>query len=275
MKNWPALEKAKPGFVHYCLLNEGIADRYRGQFWLALAKATRLKEKNEKVFHKLLAVEKVPQEDAIKRDIKRTFSKHQFFVDNCALGQLELFRVLRAYAAYDSEVAYCQGMGFLAAVIVCYIPSEDAFWLLVAVLQHREYDMRQLFRPGMPKFRPVMQRFSKMLEQTVPRVYNHFSRLGVEPGMYASQWFMTLYAYNFPLDFVVRVWDIFFAEGWSIIYRVALTLLSNEQVILETLPFEKVMIHLRDIPKRITVKKVFPKALRLNVPDASEMFMAL
>ena len=40
--------------------------------------------------------------------------------------------------------------------------------------------------------------------------------------MYATQWFMTIFVVDFPIETVVRIWDIFFIEGRKVIYRIAL-----------------------------------------------------
>ena len=220
------------------------------------------------LYGKLIEQRGGPHEEAIVRDIKRTFTKHQYFSDSCVLGQQELLQVLRAYAAYDNEVGYCQGMGFITATFLCYLSPEDAFWLLSSIMERQEFNMRELFRPGMPKFRRTMDMFSRMLEQTEPELSRHFSEIGIKPEMYASQWVMTLFAYNFPLRFVVRVFDLFMAQGWSIVFRVGLVLLSNERGILTNLSFEQVMLHLRDIPNSVDLEQVFPKAISLHLPEA-------
>jgi hypothetical protein len=46
-------------------------------------------------------------------------------------GQAALRRVLRAYSYYDRDVAYCQGMNFIAGMFLTLMTEEEAFWLLV------------------------------------------------------------------------------------------------------------------------------------------------
>ncbi len=41
-----------------------------------------------------------------------------------------------------------------------------------------------------------------------------------------SQWFITIFTYNFPFAAVVRIWDAFLLEGWKVVFRVALSLLK-------------------------------------------------
>ena len=63
-------------------------------------------------------------------------------------GKLGLQRVLRAYAAYDPEVNYCQGMNFLAALLLIWMPSEaEAFGGLVVLMQER--GLRELYKTDM------------------------------------------------------------------------------------------------------------------------------
>ncbi len=96
---------------------------------------------------------------------------------------------------------------------------------------------------------------------------SYFRKLNVQPGMYASQWFMTIFSYNFPFSFVVRVWDLFLIESWSIVFRVALVLLLEEQDELLQLDFESVLLKLRDIHKNVQTDPIISKALKLNVSE--------
>lgn len=63
-------------------------------------------------------------------------------------GKQALERVLRAYAAFDTEVNYCQGMNFLAALLLIWLPREaDAFGALVLVMKDR--GLRELYKTDM------------------------------------------------------------------------------------------------------------------------------
>merc|ERR1712151_332277 len=91
----------------------------------------------------------------------------------------------------------------------------------------------------------------KLLEMHLPLLHNHFVQHGVEPTMYATQWFMTVCSDNFPFSTVVRVWDIFLAEGVKIIFRIALALLKLNQESLLSQSFEQILQTLKQAPSRI------------------------
>ena len=60
----------------------------------------------------------------IERDIPRTFPRHELFAVKEGAGQTALRRLLRCYAEYDPEVGYCQGMGFIAAMLLTVLKDE-------------------------------------------------------------------------------------------------------------------------------------------------------
>lgn len=63
-------------------------------------------------------------------------------------GQRSLLNVLQAYAAFDEEVNYCQGMNFLAALMLTWLPREaEAFGALVLVMKDR--GLRELYKSDM------------------------------------------------------------------------------------------------------------------------------
>ena len=73
--------------------------------------------------------------EIIDRDLDRTFPHHELFVDKEGQGQQTLRAVLRAYAAFNPTLGYCQGMGMVAGMFLMYMVREDAFWCLVSLLE--------------------------------------------------------------------------------------------------------------------------------------------
>lgn len=60
-------------------------------------------------------------------------------------GVQSLTAILKAYAVTDPEVGYCQGMNFIAGVLLMYLPSEaDAYAGLCVLMQQR--GLRELYK---------------------------------------------------------------------------------------------------------------------------------
>lgn len=58
---------------------------------------------------------------AIFIDLGRTFPHHRFYKQALGLGQLSLFNLLKAYSILDPELGYCQGLGFICAVLLLHV----------------------------------------------------------------------------------------------------------------------------------------------------------
>ena len=91
------------------------------------------------------------------------------------------------------------------------MPEEEAFCLLVRLMN--QYHLRDMFIQDMPGLHLHLYQFERLLEDMEPALYCHLYRRGVAPQLYATQWFLTLFAYRFPLQLVLRVYDLILSEG--------------------------------------------------------------
>lgn len=87
----------------------------------------------------------------------------------------------------------------------------EAFTLLVKLMN--KYGLRDMFIQDMPGLHLHLFQFERLLEDLEPALYCHLRRRGVSPQLYATQWFLTLFAYRFPLQLVLRIYDLIFEEG--------------------------------------------------------------
>ena len=148
-------------------------------------------------------------EKMIKRDMgaRTSYSKY-----TTAAGLQEpLFNVCRAYALFDDAVGYPQGMNFIIMPLLFTMSEEEAFCLLVRLMN--KYQLRELFIHDMPGLHLHLYQFERLLEDLEPALFCHLNRRGVTPRLYATQWFLTLFAYRFPLQLVMRVYDLVLCEG--------------------------------------------------------------
>lgn len=109
----------------------------------------------------------------------------------------------------------------------------EAFTLLVKLMNH--YGLRKMFIQEMPGLHRCLYLFERLLEDFEPALYCHLRRRGVPPQLYATQWFLTLFAYRFPLQLVLRVYDLIFDEGLeNAILKFALAIMRrNADALLE------------------------------------------
>jgi hypothetical protein len=177
------------------------------------------REKKEK--EELAKIQKL--EKTIRRDLGARTSYSKFAA---AAGlQESLFGVCKAYALFDEGVGYAQGMNFLVMPLLFNMPAEEAFCLLVRLMNH--YHLRDLFINDMPGLHLHLYQFERLLEDLEPALYCHLRRRGISPHLYATQWFLTLFAYRFPLQLVLRIYDLILSEGLSAILKFGIVLMQK------------------------------------------------
>lgn len=155
------------------------------------------------------AAEVTKLEKTIKRDLGARTSYSKYLM---AAGlQDGLFGVCKAYALYDEAVGYAQGMNFIAMPLLFNMPEEEAFSLFVTLMN--KYGLRDLFVHDMAGLHLHLYQFERLLEEFEPALYCHLRRREVKPQLYATQWFLTLFAYRFPLQLVLRIYDLILSEG--------------------------------------------------------------
>ncbi|KAI1655741.1 RabGAP/TBC [Daldinia decipiens] len=182
-------------------------------------------------------------ERAIKRDIgaRTSFSKYA-----AAAGlQDGLFGVCKAYALFDEAVGYAQGMNFLIMPLLFNMSEDEAFGILVRLMN--QYKLRDLFIQDMPGLHMHLYQFERLLEDFEPALYCHLHRRGISPHLYATQWFLTLFAYRFPLQLVLRIYDLIFSEGLSAILKFGIVLMQkNSSALLKMTDMGQLTNFLRD-----------------------------
>eukprot|EP00118_Oscarella_pearsei_P007400 m.35998 g.35998 ORF g.35998 m.35998 type:complete len:986 (+) comp32201_c1_seq2:207-3164(+) len=234
------------------LVRKGIPERLRGQVWQMLSGATE----SFKVIEDfpVLVAKDSPSEQVIQWDINRTFPGHDFFKDKQGEGQAALYKISKAYSVYDTEVGYCQGLSFLIAVLLLHMPEEQAFAVLVNVMF--DYGLRDLFKSDFELLHIYFYQLKKLMEAEMPDLYTHFTELDVEPHMFASQWFLTLFTAKFPLSLVYRIVDIVLCDGIHTVFKIALALLKGSRKELLQQDFEGILKHFRvSLPKKYSSEK--------------------
>ncbi|KAA6417907.1 MAG: GTPase activator NB4S EVI5 [Trebouxia sp. A1-2] len=187
-------------------------------------------------------------DEVIGRDINRTFPEHPQF--GFEQGQQALYRVLKAHSLHDLEVGYCQGMAFVAGVILMYLPEEPAFRVLCQLLDGAGVGLRSMYLPGLSGLKEELRMLDWLMERLMPELKQHLENYGTVPVLYASQWFLTIYSCPFPATFACRVIDVMLTEHSSnILMRAALAVLAEcEDDLLQLHDFEDLITYLKVEP---------------------------
>lgn len=243
--DWEGSLKRKAPCVRE-LVRRGIPHHFRAIVWQLLCGASEHDKKQYAEFIKATsACEKV-----IRRDIARTYPEHDFFKEKDGLGQEALFNVIKAYSLHDREVGYCQGSGFIVGLLLMQMPEEEAFAVLVQIMQ--QHRMRDMFKPSMAELGLCMYQLESLVQEHFGDLYVHFQSQGFQTTMYASSWFLTLYTTTLSLSLSQRIMDVFLSEGMEFIFKVALALLMLGKEALLSMDMESMLKYFQKVlPQRI------------------------
>ncbi|XP_055981525.1 TBC1 domain family member 1 isoform X2 [Sorex fumeus] len=218
--------------VHWAV-GQGVPRHHRGEIWKFLAEQRHLhqhfpsKPPPQDTPYKELLKQLTSQQHAILIDLGRTFPTHPYFSAQLGAGQLSLYNILKAYSLLDQEVGYCQGLSFVAGILLLHMGEEEAFHMLKFLM----FDMglRKQYRPDMIILQIQMYQLSRLLHDYHRDLHGHLEEQEIGPSLYAAPWFLTVFASQFPLGFVARVFDMIFLQGTEVIFKVALSLLGSHK----------------------------------------------
>nr|KAG5707808.1 hypothetical protein BaRGS_015968 [Batillaria attramentaria] len=255
-------------------VKKGVPRNMRGKIWKLLAQHQR---RHSSADADTAGISDLGYEDLLKQltthqhailiDLGRTFPGHPYFAKALGPGQLELFNLLKAYSLLDKEVGYCQGISFIAGNLLMHMEETAAFELTRHLMI--TLGLRKQYCPSMMALQVKLYQLMRLIHDQYKDLYNHFEAHDIAPALYATPWFLTLFASQFPLGFVARVFDMIFIQGPDVIFKVALMLLgSHRELILQCDSFESVVDFLKTtLPEmaQVQMERVINQAFDLDI----------
>ena len=139
-----------------------------------------------------------------------------------AFRQRSLFHVLHCFSLRCPTCGYVQGMGPIAATLLCYFEPERVYASLV--LLHDAYKMHNVFNQGFPGLLEAIYIQERITETMMPAVYAAFQNHTISTTSYATKWYITLFANSVPFQTQLRLWDVFLLEGYDVFIAVAIAI---------------------------------------------------
>ena len=97
-----------------------------------------------------------------------------------------LRRVLLAFASFNPDVSYVQGMNFIAAGLLATLPEDASFWMLVLIV---EQWLPGHFGPRMMGNHVDCRVLGLLTTQHLPRLADGLKSLEVSTQLLTARWF--------------------------------------------------------------------------------------
>eukprot|EP00439_Symbiodinium_sp_Y106_P072796 s955_g13.t1 len=248
------------------LLRKGVPHEHRPELWWSILGCEAERLRSPVSFRQYLE-EPVDSATAetIERDLPRTFPNHQKF--RCAAGRAELRNVLRAFSRRCPAVRYCQGMNFIAALLLIVSQDEErAFWMFVCAFD--ALGVEGYYTEGMTLLRADMQVLASCMQAKCAKVSRTLNQFNVDLLSISSEWYITWFAKSLPVSTVLRVWDTLFFEGFKVLFRVSIGIFKQiEQDVLKSDGFDAIMQQAKRWPRSLVEHNELMKASFQGLPS--------
>ncbi|OMO95066.1 hypothetical protein CCACVL1_05607 [Corchorus capsularis] len=164
-----------------------------------------------------------------------------------------LVAILEAYALYDPEIGYCQGMSDLLSPIVSVIPEDyEAFWCFVGFMKKARHN----FRLDEVGIRRQLNIVSKIIKCKDSHLYRHLEKLQAEDCFFVYRMVVVLFRRELTFEQTICLWEVMWADqaairagigksAWSrirqrapptddlLLYAIAASVLQKRKLIIE------------------------------------------
>ncbi|KAG2189424.1 hypothetical protein INT44_004566 [Umbelopsis vinacea] len=258
---------------------KGVPRHYRAEAWLHYSGAKALMDKNPQLYRSLVQSAEImgghnEYRNIIEQDLHRTFPDNEHFRCTdpethryacysvaCMPKIHALRRVLLALSIYTPSIGYCQSLNFIAALmLLCTENEEHTFWLMVAttsnILPPSTYDatMEDATVDQLTLLWLIFDRYPAIwsrISNDVPFWELEQKERPPPSALVTTHWFLTLFSNVLPIESVFRVWDAFFYEGHTVLFRMALALLEiNSSALLNAEDSMEVFQIMQSLPKQ-------------------------
>ena len=218
------------------LIRKGIPPNLRPKVWFSLSGAAKKQSTvPDSYYNDLIAAveDKVtPATKQIDHDLPRTFPGHPWL--DTAEGHAALRRVLVGYSFRDSDVGYCQGLNYVAALLLLVMKTEEeAFWMLAVLLEN--VLVNDCYTTNLSGCHVEQRVFKDLLSKKCQRLAAHLEAMEFDVSLVCTEWFLCLFSKSLPSETTLRVWDVLFYEGAKVLFHVALAIFKmNEEELLLT-----------------------------------------
>lgn len=213
-------------------IRKGIPSDYRRNVWMKISGAETLRSNSDLTYSDLK--QKLTNNtilETIKIDLPRTFPDNLYFTNHSHLPN-SLFNVLATFAHQNVKVGYCQGLNYIAGLLLLATKDEESsFWLLKVIVENI---LPEYYITTMKGLLIDLNVLDELVSKSEPIVHSHIEQIGMPWAIGCTKWFICLYSEVLPTETVLRIWDSLFFEGSKIIFRVALSLIKlHKKEILE------------------------------------------
>lgn len=225
IRNWATFRKTKKKVILDVRVMKGIPDAVRGRAWLYIVHGESVEidrkkpdiakdRRNRRYTHYLKKAEREVPEPL------RITGLEPKDHDNDAL-----FKLLRSYLNADTEVIYSPLMGYMASILLGYMPTHLAYFTFLTLMTNTKHKVHNYFKEA--EVQEITRVWDVLLQQRLPTIGPKFLELSVEHKDYFPGWLQTAFLdVPCPPAIRLRVFDRLVKFGTRALFSFGLVVVS-------------------------------------------------
>ncbi|KAJ0246250.1 Rab GTPase-activating protein 22 [Hirschfeldia incana] len=135
-------------------------------------------------------------------------------LETCTLHHAaRLVSILEAYALYDPEIGYCQGMSDLLSPILAVISEDhEVFWCFVGFMKKARHNFR-LDEAGIQR---QLRLISKIIKSKDSQLYKHLENLQAEDCSFVYRMVLVMFRRELSFEQTLCLWEVMWADQAAI-----------------------------------------------------------
>ncbi|XP_052267049.1 small G protein signaling modulator 3 homolog isoform X1 [Dreissena polymorpha] len=217
------------------MVRAGIPHSLRPHLWVRLSGALDKKKKSDLTYKDIVKAssnDHLMTSKQIEKDLLRTMPSNACYCNIHSTGIPRLRRILRGLAWLYPDIGYCQGTGVIAASLLLFMEEEDTFWMMCAIIEDllpASYYSSTLL--GIQADQRVLR---QLIVSYLPDTDLVLKQHDIELSLISLHWFLTLFASVVHMKVLLRLWDLFFYEGSTVLFQCTMGMLKMKETELKT-----------------------------------------
>ena len=223
--------------------------------WLKILYPHHTVKNYHNILHEIRENPKVikPYEDIIAMDIIRCYAAEP------KVSAMALQDLLKAFAYYNQDVGYCQGMNYLAGTLYYLLQDEEkAFICMVGLFEKLHLDT--IYSPELPRLKLLLYQLDRVISILLPDISKLFKIEMIESGHFASSWFISLFAVllqNKP-ELLISLWSWFLFDGWKVIFKAIIAVIQLLEPQIQKKNFDDILLVVTALQNSQCQNDLFP-----------------
>lgn len=211
-------------------VTKGLPNSFRWKIWMICANINSPILESNFLSYFDMHLDEITEKQ-IRKDISRSNSNKCDLNSDNSNKKESLYKLLKAFANNDKEIGYCQGMNFIASLIleISDFNEIESFYLMQSLFSNtfsNHLGIRGFFANDFPLLHFYIYVFDELFKTELTDLYMHFQSMILPYDCWLTRWFLTLFTLLLPSSITVRIWDCIFVHGINFIIKFSISLLD-------------------------------------------------